>query len=82
MVLGKEPTPAYRGSAYSRSRQVVRILGAILDSSGAAHICRLNAKPLQAVSLWLREYELFWGESLRGLKNYVERTANQKETDL
>ena len=51
-------------------------------SKGAAHICRLNAKPLQAIGLWLREYEVFWGESLRGLKNYVEGTANQKETDL
>jgi hypothetical protein len=51
------------------------------QKDGAAHICRLNAKPLRAVSLWLREYEVFWGESLRGLRNYVEGGANQKEKD-
>lgn len=49
--------------------------------NGAAHICRLNAKPLRAVSLWLRQYEVFWGESLRGLKSYVEATTNQKEKE-
>jgi hypothetical protein len=39
---------------------------------GAAHICRLDAKPLQAVDTWLRDYEILWSDSLRGLKNYVE----------
>jgi len=69
--------------AISKHLRLLRSAGLVITQKrGAAHICRLNAKPLQAVSLWLREYEVFWGESLRGLKNYVEGTANQKETDL
>ena len=39
-----------------------------------ARVCRLDAKPLRAVSMWVREYEAFWSESLRGLKNYIEKT--------
>jgi hypothetical protein len=51
-----------------------------MQKDGAAHVCRLNAKPLRAVSAWLRDYEVFWSESLRGLKNYVEgEGAGRKE---
>jgi hypothetical protein len=39
----------------------------------------LNAKPLRAVSVWLQDYEVFWRETLHGLKNYVEETATHKE---
>ena len=66
--------------AISKHLRLLRSAGLVItQKKGAAHICRLNAKPLQAVSLWLREYEVFWGESLRGLKNYIEGT--QKERD-
>ena len=41
-------------------------------SRGTARICALNAKPLRAVDDWLRDYEAFWSESLRGLKRYIE----------
>lgn len=69
--------------AISKHLRLLRSAGLVTSrKDGAAHICRLNAKPLRTVSLWLREYELLWGESLRGLKNYVEGTANRKEKKL
>jgi len=40
--------------------------------AGTWRICGLNAKPLRAVNDWLRDYALFWGESLRSLKSYME----------
>ena len=68
--------------AISKHLRLLRSVGLVTtQKDGAAHICRLNAKPLRTVSLWLRDYEVFWGESLRGLKNYIESTANQKERD-
>ena len=68
--------------AISKHLHVLRSTGLVTtQKDGAAHICRLNAKPLRTVSLWLREYEVFWSESLRGLKNYLEGSANQKERD-
>ena len=68
--------------AISKHLRLLRSAGLVTSQkNGATHICRLNAKPLRAVSLWVREYEVFWGESLRGLKNYVEGKTNQKEND-
>ena len=68
--------------AISKHLRLLRSAGLVTTQKhGAAHICRLNAKPLRTVSLWIREYEVFWGESLRGLKNYIEGTANQEERD-
>ena len=59
--------------AISKHLRRLRTAGLVTaEKQGASHICRLNAKPLEAVSHWLREYEVLWGESLRGLKNYVE----------
>lgn len=69
--------------AISKHLRLLRSAGLVTTrKDGAAHICRLNAKPLRTVGLWLREYELLWGESLRGLKNYVEGMANRKEKKL
>jgi len=66
--------------AISKHLRLLRSAGLVATrKDGAAHICRLNAKPLRAVSVWLREYEVFWDESLHDLKNYVEGAANQKE---
>ena len=42
---------------------------------GAVRICRLNARPLRAVDLWLRDYHEFWNQSLANLKKYVEENA-------
>lgn len=66
--------------AISKHLRLLRSTGLVTTQKhGAAHICRLNAKPLQAVSLWLQEYEVFWDKSLHGLKSYIEGTANRKE---
>jgi DNA-binding transcriptional ArsR family regulator len=40
--------------------------------AGTWRLCGLNAKPLRAVNDWLQDYALFWGESLRSLKSYME----------
>src|SRR6516164_8498728 len=66
--------------AISKHLRVLRSAGLVVTrKDGTARVCRLNAKPLRAVSTWLREYEAFWGESLRGLKNYVEETEPHEE---
>lgn len=66
--------------AISKHLRLLRSAGLVVtQKKGAAHICRLNAKPLRAVSQWLSAYEVFWGESLRGLKTYIEGTTNPKE---
>ena len=44
----------------------------VTNQRGTARICELNAKPLRAIKDWLQEYEAFWNENLRSLKNYVE----------
>src|SRR6516165_2950703 len=33
---------------------------------------------LRSAGLGLREYEAFWGESMRSLKNYIEENERQK----
>jgi DNA-binding transcriptional ArsR family regulator len=59
--------------AISKHLRALRSAGLVLThSDGAARICELNAKPLRAIGDWLRDYETFWGESLRNLKRYVE----------
>jgi DNA-binding transcriptional ArsR family regulator len=68
--------------AISKHLRVLRTAGLVAThKDGAAHICRLNAEPLQAVNAWVQEYEAFWSGSLRGLKNYVEAadTAQRDE---
>jgi DNA-binding transcriptional ArsR family regulator len=69
--------------AISKHLRLLRSAGLVATrKDGAARICRLNAKPLRAVSTWLRDYETFWGESLRDLKNYIEETERHKEEHL
>jgi DNA-binding transcriptional ArsR family regulator len=59
--------------AISRHLRLLRSAGLVVARrKGTARICELNAKPLRAVDDWLRDYEAFWGESLRRLKSYVE----------
>lgn len=66
--------------AISKHLRLLRSAGLVVTrKDGTARVCRLNAKPLRAVSTWLREYEAFWGESLHGLKNYIEETERHKE---
>jgi DNA-binding transcriptional ArsR family regulator len=66
--------------AISKHLRLLRSAGLVLTrKDGTARVCRLNAKPLRAVSTWLREYEAFWGGGLHGLKNYIEETERHKE---
>ncbi len=66
--------------AISKHLRILRTAGLVATrKDGAAHICRLNAKPLKAVSTWVREYEAFWRDSLRNLKNYVEGAESSKK---
>ena len=59
--------------AISRHLRLLRSAGLVVTRrQGTARICALNAKPLRAVDDWLRDYEAFWSESLRGLKRYIE----------
>ena len=68
--------------AISKHLRLLRSAGLVAtQKAGAAHRCHLNAKPLQAISAWVRNYEAFWGDSLRGLKNYIEMGEPQKEKD-
>jgi DNA-binding transcriptional ArsR family regulator len=65
----------FRTSRPAISKHLRLLRGAGLVSTrkkGTASICELNGKPLRVVNDWLRDYEAFWDESLRNLKNYVE----------
>src|SRR6516164_3774501 len=65
--------------AISKRLRLLRSAGLVTTQKhGTARICGLNAKPLRSVDLWLREYEAFWGESMRSLKNYIEENERQK----
>ena|SRR5258708_38164788 len=59
--------------AISKHLRLLRSAGLVATHrKGTTRICELNAKPLRAVNDWLRDYEAFWSESLRNLKNFVE----------
>jgi DNA-binding transcriptional ArsR family regulator len=59
--------------AISKHLRLLRSVGLVVTSrSGTASICTLNARPLRAVSEWLRDYEALWAGNLRSLKRYVE----------
>jgi DNA-binding transcriptional ArsR family regulator len=64
--------------AISKHLRVLRSVGLIVtEREGTARICALNGAPLRAVSDWLNDYRMFWGETLRGLKDYVEEDSWQ-----
>lgn len=59
--------------AISRHLRLLRTAGLVsTHQEGTARICTLSAKPLRAIDDWLHDYERFWGESLRVLKQHVE----------
>src|SRR5579872_516699 len=65
--------------AISKHLRLLRSAGLVATKKdGAARVCRLNARPLRAVSTWLQDYEAFWRESLHDLKNYIENTEPHK----
>jgi DNA-binding transcriptional ArsR family regulator len=59
--------------AISKHLRLLKSAGLVsVRQRGTANICELNARPLTAVNDWLRDYEVFWKQTLRGLKKYVE----------
>jgi DNA-binding transcriptional ArsR family regulator len=59
--------------AISKHLRLLRSAGLVVTREhGTTRLCGLNAKPLRAVEAWLRDYEVFWRESLRSLKRHVE----------
>jgi DNA-binding transcriptional ArsR family regulator len=59
--------------AISKHLRVLRSVGLVATRrEGTARICALNAAPLRLVNDWLSDYQTFWSETLRGLKDYVE----------
>src|SRR5215470_8342085 len=61
--------------AISKHLRLLRSAGLVVThQDGTARICELNARPLRAVNTWLRDYEVFWGASLRELRRYVEKS--------
>ncbi len=59
--------------AISKHLRLLRSAGLVVTHKhGAARICGLNAEPLRTVNDWLRDYEMFWGKTLRNLKKFVE----------
>lgn len=66
--------------AISKHLRLLRSAGLVATHKhGAASLCRLDARPLRTVNQWLRDYEAFWGASLRGLKTYIEQTETHTE---
>jgi uncharacterized protein YndB with AHSA1/START domain/DNA-binding transcriptional ArsR family regulator len=62
--------------AISKHLRLLRSAGLVVSRrQGTASRCSLNARPLRAVNEWLRDYEIFWAESLENLKSYVEKNT-------
>jgi len=59
--------------AISKQLRLLRSAGLVATrKQGTARICQLKARPLKAVNEWLRDYEAFWNENLRNLKQFME----------
>lgn len=59
--------------AISKHLRLLRRAGLVISHQrGTASVCQLNARPLGAVSDWLRDYRVFWRGTLRDLKKYIE----------
>jgi DNA-binding transcriptional ArsR family regulator len=59
--------------AISKHLRLLKSAGLVIARQrGTASICELNARPLRAVNDWLRDYQVFWKNTLRDLKKYVE----------
>lgn len=59
--------------AISRHVRQLRSAGLLSTRAvGTSRLCSLNAQPLREVNDWLRDYQQFWDDSLRGLKKHVE----------
>jgi DNA-binding transcriptional ArsR family regulator len=60
--------------AISKHLRLLRSAGLVISRrQGTTSHCSLNARPLRAVNEWLRDYEIFWAETMQKLKSYVEK---------
>jgi len=67
--------------AISKHLRLLRSAGLVSSrKAGATHVCHLNAEPLRVVDTWLQDYEVFWRQNLRSLKNYIE-TAGERQKE-
>jgi DNA-binding transcriptional ArsR family regulator len=59
--------------AISKHLRLLRAAGLVVtEKRGTASVCSLDAKPLRVIDDWLHDYEMFWSESLKSLKKYME----------
>jgi DNA-binding transcriptional ArsR family regulator len=59
--------------AISKHLRLLRSAGLVVTrKEGTSRHCGLNAKPLRVINDWLQDYEVFWSDTLHGLKGYVE----------
>lgn len=59
--------------AISKHLRLLRLAGLIeTRKQGTANLCALNSKPLRVVDDWLRDYDIYWDDTLRNLKNHIE----------
>lgn len=49
---------------------------------GRVHLCALEARPLQEVSVWLEHYRIFWADTLDALARFVENGESDKESAI
>ena len=76
-----ELAAAFRTSApaISRHLRVLRTRGLVeeerVDDDARVRVYRLRREPFDALSLWLRELEAFWGEQLESFGAHVARRA-------
>ncbi len=49
---------------------------------GRVHLCALEAKALQEVSVWLEHYRIFWADTLDALARFVENGESDKESAI
>jgi len=59
--------------AISKHLRLLHAAGLVVtEKRGTSSVCSLDAKPLRVINDWLHDYEMFWGDSLKSLKKYVE----------
>jgi DNA-binding transcriptional ArsR family regulator len=59
--------------AISKHLRVLESAGLVVArQEGTSRLLTLDARPLRVVHDWLCDYEVYWSETLRDLKRYVE----------
>src|SRR5215470_12422876 len=58
--------------AISKHLRMLRAVGLVATTQrGTARICALNAEPLRAVSVWISDYEAYWGKTFIKAKTLI-----------